>query len=156
MNGSGTTSTIIDPRGSITSSVSPINKRAGLGSGSVNVASGCNIGPTLQGPLQRSQGGKKLKKCLSTASYGEEMSLSMSFRSLSSTTAPCSLLRSRQFSSFGSTTSHYLSTCYLIISIHSPILSAGGKFKILFKLYIIIIIIPYLYISMSRSNEVAR
>lgn len=112
MNGtvnSGTTS--IDPRGSITiaSSVSPINKRAGLGSGSVNVASGCNnnIGPTLQGPLQRSQGGKKLKKCLSTASYGEEMmSLSMSFRSLSST-APTSLLRSRQFKSFGSTTSHY-------------------------------------------------
>lgn len=106
MNGSGTTSSIIDPRGSITSSISP-NKRAGLGSGSVNVASGCNIGPTLQGPLQRSQGGKKLKKCFSTVSYGEEMSLSMSFRSLSSTTgAPSSLLRSRQFSSFGSTTSH--------------------------------------------------
>lgn len=112
MNGtvcSGTTSTIIDPRGSITSSVSPINKRAGLGSGSVSVASGCNIGPTLQGPLQRSQGGKRLKKCLSTASYGEElMSLSMSFRSLSSTAGPTSLLKSRQFSSFGSTTSQYI------------------------------------------------
>lgn len=110
MNGtvcSGTTSTVIDPRGSITSSVSPINKRAGLGSGSVNVASGCNIGPSLQGPLQRSQGGKKLKKCFSTASYGEEMSLSMSYRSLTSSTAPTSLLRSRQFASFGSTTSHY-------------------------------------------------
>jgi hypothetical protein len=111
MNGtvcSGTASSNIDPRGSITSSISPINKRSGLGSGSVNVASGCNIGPTLQGPLQRSQGGKKLKKCFSTASYGEEMSLSMSFRSLSpATAAPTSLLRSRQFSSFGSTTSHY-------------------------------------------------
>ena len=110
MNGmvsSGTTSTTnFDPRGSLTSQISPINKRVGLGSGSINVSSGCNIGPTLQGPLQRSQGGKKLKKCLSTASYGEEMSFSMSFRSLSSTTTPSSLLRSRQFKSFGSTTSH--------------------------------------------------
>ena len=112
MNGvcSGTASTLIDPRGSITSSVSPINKRAvtGIGSGSMNVASGCNLGPTVQGPTRsRSQGGKILQKCLSTASYGEEMSLSMSFRSLSSTTGPSSLLKSRQYSSFGSTTSHY-------------------------------------------------
>lgn len=120
MNGvcSGTTSSIIDPRGSITSAISPINKRTvtGLGSGSINVASGCNLGPTIQGPTRsRSQGGKILQKCLSTASYGEEMSLSMSFRSLSNTTAPGSLLRSRQYSSFGSTTSHYLSQSIAII-----------------------------------------
>lgn len=124
MNGtvcSGTTSTVIDPRGSITSSVSPINKRAGLGSGSVNVASGCNSGgPSLQGPLQRSQGGKKLKKCFSTASYGEEMSLSMSYRSLTSSTAPTSLLRSRQFASFGSTTSHYPFHINILIIIFQP------------------------------------
>ncbi|KAG5682792.1 hypothetical protein PVAND_012121 [Polypedilum vanderplanki] len=110
MNGvcSGTTS--IDPRGSISSSISPINKRAGVGSGSINVASGCNlniIGPTTGPPRSRSQGGKILQKCLSTASYGEEMSLSMSFRSLSNT-GPSSLLRSRQYSSFGSTMSHYI------------------------------------------------
>jgi len=113
MNGvcSGTASTLIDPRGSITSAISPINKRAitGVGSGSMNVASGCNLGgPTVQGPTRsRSQGGKILQKCLSTASYGEEMSLSMSYRSLTSTTGPSSLLKSRQYASFGSTTSHY-------------------------------------------------
>jgi hypothetical protein len=115
MNGvcSGTAS-IEPPRGSITSSISPINKRAiaGVGSGSINVASGCNIGTTMQGPdsmkKSRSQGGKILQKCLSTASYGEEMSLSISFRSLSSSGAPSGLLKSRQYASFGSTTSHYL------------------------------------------------
>lgn len=107
--GSGTASSI-DPRGSITSSVSPINKRAiaGIGSGSVNV-SGCNL-PTNQGAdsmrKSRSQGGKILQKCLSTASYGEEMSLSVSFRSLTAT-SPChNLLVTRQYCSFGSTTSH--------------------------------------------------
>lgn len=114
MNGVCTGTTSIDPRGSITSSVSPINKRAGVGSGSVNVASGCNLGPTGP-PRSRSQGVKKLQKCLSTASYGEEMSLSMSYRSLSSSTGPSSLLRSRQYSSFGSTTSHI--TC--ISTIHT-------------------------------------
>jgi hypothetical protein len=107
--GSGT-ATSLDPRGSITSSISPINKRAiaGIGSGSVNV-SGCNL-PTSQGPdcmrKSRSQGGKKLQKCFSTASYGEEMSLSVSCRSLKAT-SPChSLLVTRQYCSFGSTTSH--------------------------------------------------
>lgn len=107
--GSGTASSI-DQRGSITSSVSPINKRAiaGIGSGSVNV-SGCNL-PTSQGPdcmrKSRSQGGKILQKCLSTASYGEEMSLSVSCRSLKAT-SPCrNLLMTRQYCSFGSTTSH--------------------------------------------------
>jgi len=112
MNGvcSGTTSTLIDPRGSITSAISPINKRAisAVGSASLNVASGCNLGP-IQGPTRsRSQGGKILQKCLSTASYGEEMSLSMSYRSLTSNTGPSSLLKSRQYLSFGSTTSHYI------------------------------------------------
>jgi hypothetical protein len=118
-SGSGTTTTLIDPRGSITSSISPINKRAfnaGYGSSSINVASGCNAS-SIQGPdynsMQkvRSQGGRtaRLQKCLSTAtSYGDEMSLSMSFRSLSSSTMAHSLLKSRQFSSFGSTTSHFL------------------------------------------------
>lgn len=107
--GSGTASSI-DPRGSITASVSPNNKRAitGIGSGSVNV-SGCNL-PTSQGPdcmrKSRSQGGKILQKCLSTASYGEEMSLSVSFRSLTAT-SPChNLLVTRQYCSFGSTMSH--------------------------------------------------
>lgn len=108
--GSGTASSI-DPRGSITSSVSPINKRAIAGiSGSVNV-SGCNL-PTSQGPdcmrKSRSQGGKILQKCLSTASYGEEMSLSVSCRSLKAT-SPCrNLLVTRQYCSFGSTTSHIM------------------------------------------------
>lgn len=113
MNGvcsSGTGTASIDPRGSITSAISPINKRAISGtSGSVNV-SGCL--PTSQGPdcsmrKSRSQGGKILQKCLSTASYGEEMSLSVSLKNLKAT-SPChSFLISRKYCSFGS--SNYIS-----------------------------------------------
>jgi hypothetical protein len=116
--GSGTATSQIDPRGSITSSVSPINKRAiaGISGSGVNV-SGCNL-PTNQGPdcmrKSRSQGGKKLQKCLSTASYGEEMSLSVSCRSLKAT-SPCrNLLMTRQYCSFGSTTSHINIVYYLL------------------------------------------
>jgi hypothetical protein len=115
MNGvcsSGTGTAPIDPRGSITSAISPINKRAISGtSGSVNV-SGCL--PTNQGPdcsmrKSRSQGGKILQKCLSTASYGgiEEMSLSVSLKNLKAT-SPChSFLISRKYCSFGSTNVSY-------------------------------------------------
>ena len=115
--GSGTAASSIDPRGSITSSVSPINKRAIAGiSGSVNV-SGCNL-PTNQGPdcmrKSRSQGGKILQKCFSTASYGEEMSLSVSYRSLVTATSPShNLLVTRKYCSFGSTTSHIKIDYYL-------------------------------------------
>lgn len=51
----------------------------------------------------RSQGGKKLQKCLSTASYGEELSNSRPQM------APLShnLLMTRQYCSFGSTTSQF-------------------------------------------------
>jgi len=117
--GSGTAT--IDPRGSLTSSISP-NKRAmliaGIGSGSVNV-SGCNV-TTAQGPVDssvmrksRSQGGKRLQKCLSTASYGEDLSISYRFQS-PATQASChnanALLLSRQYCSFGSTTSYFTIT----------------------------------------------
>lgn len=52
----------------------------------------------------RSQGGKKLQKCLSTASYGEELSISRpQFAPM-----PHSLLMTRQYCSFGSTTSDHL------------------------------------------------
>lgn len=126
--GSGTASSI-DPRGSITASVSPNNKRAiaGIvGSGSVNV-SGCNL-QTSQGPdcmrKSRSQGGKILQKCLSTASYGEEMSLSVSFRSLTAT-SPChNLLVTRKYCSFGSTTSHInnrILSLFRLCSLESPL-----------------------------------
>lgn len=120
MNGvcsSGTATASIDPRGSITSTISPINKRAISGtSGSVNV-SGCL--PTNQGPdssmrKSRSQGGKILQKCLSTTSYGEEMSLSVSLRNLKAT-SPChSFLISRKYCSFGSTTSHRFICLFLL------------------------------------------
>ncbi|KAL5276170.1 hypothetical protein ACFFRR_001780, partial [Megaselia abdita] len=51
----------------------------------------------------RSQGGKKLQKCLSTASYGEELSISRpQFAPM-----PHSLLMTRQYCSFGSTTSEH-------------------------------------------------
>lgn len=55
----------------------------------------------------RSQGGKKLQKCLSTASYGEELSVSRPQM------APMSynLLMTRQYCSFGSTTSTYIMCC---------------------------------------------
>lgn len=49
----------------------------------------------------RSQGGKKLQKCLSTASYGEELSISRPQMS----SLPYNLLSTRQYCSFGSTTS---------------------------------------------------
>jgi hypothetical protein len=112
MNGvcsSGTASSTFDPRGSITSSISPINKRAISGiSGSVNV-SGCTL-PTNQGPdsssvrKSRSQGGKILQKCLSTASYGEEMmSLSVSLKNLKATSPIHNFRISRKYCSFGST-----------------------------------------------------
>ena len=54
----------------------------------------------------RSQGGKKLQKCLSTASYGEELSISRPQM------IPLShnLLMTRQYCSFGSTTSPQNST----------------------------------------------
>lgn len=134
--GSGTATSSIDPRGSITSSVSPINKRAIAGiSGSVNV-SGCNL-PTNQGPdcmrKSRSQGGKKLQKCLSTASYGEEMSLSVSCRSLKAT-SPCrNLLMTRQYCSFGSTTSHINNSLlslldYVVSFIFRPINTSTTSF----------------------------
>lgn len=118
--GSGTASSLVDPpqRGNMTSSVSPINKRAvliaGIGSGSVNV-SGCNLPTAAFGPdsnirKSRSQGGKILQKCLSTASYGEDMS--MAFRFHSTPPASChSLLLTRQYCSFGSTTSFLKLLC---------------------------------------------
>lgn len=49
----------------------------------------------------RSQGGKKLQKCLSTASYGEELSFSRP----QMTPLSHNLLMTRQYCSFGSTTS---------------------------------------------------
>lgn len=49
----------------------------------------------------RSQGGKKLQKCLSTASYGEELSNSRP----QMTPMSHNLLMTRQYCSFGSTTS---------------------------------------------------
>ena len=51
----------------------------------------------------RSQGGKKLQKCLSTASYGEDMSISRP----QMTPLSHSLLMTRQYCSFGSTTSQF-------------------------------------------------
>lgn len=50
----------------------------------------------------RSQGGKKLQKCLSTASYGEELSVC---RTQLMTPVSYNLLMTRQYGSFGSTTS---------------------------------------------------
>lgn len=50
----------------------------------------------------RSQGGKKLQKCLSTASYGEESSLTRP----QMTPLSHNLLVTRQYCSFGSTTSN--------------------------------------------------
>lgn len=50
----------------------------------------------------RSQGGKKLQKCLSTASYGEELSISRP----QMTPVSHNLLMTRQYCSFGSTTSN--------------------------------------------------
>ncbi|KAL7027298.1 hypothetical protein ACKWTF_005398 [Chironomus riparius] len=88
MNGvcSGTASTLIDPRGSITSAISPINKRAitGVGSGSMNVASGCNLGPTVQGPT-RSRSQDKLDN-----SFSRSRSSSMSsLENISSESVTC-------------------------------------------------------------------
>jgi hypothetical protein len=51
----------------------------------------------------RSQGGKKLQKCLSTASYGEEFSISRP----QMTPLSHNLLMTRQYCSFGSTTRPY-------------------------------------------------
>lgn len=51
----------------------------------------------------RSQGGKKLQKCLSTASYGEESSISR----LQMAPLSHNLLMTRQYCSFGSTTSNF-------------------------------------------------
>lgn len=51
----------------------------------------------------RSQGGKKLQKCLSTASYGEELSNSRP----QMTPLSHNLLMTRQYCSFGSTTSQF-------------------------------------------------
>lgn len=56
----------------------------------------------------RSQGGKKLQKCLSTASYGEELS----FNRPQMTPLSHSLLMTRQYCSFGSTTSQFYSQNY--------------------------------------------
>lgn len=84
---------------------SGIGSLSGVGVGSV---SGCSIPPGGQDSVRksRSQGGKKLQKCLSTASYGEESS----FNRLQMA-APLShnLLMTRQYCSFGSTTSFILS-----------------------------------------------
>lgn len=81
---------------------SGIGSLSGVGVGSV---SGCSL-PLSGGQdsvrKSRSQGGKKLQKCLSTASYGEESSFNRSQMA-----APLShnLLMTRQYCSFGSTTS---------------------------------------------------
>lgn len=137
MNGvcsTGTGTASIDPRGSITSAISPINKRAISGtSGSVNV-SGCL--PTSQGPdcsmrKSRSQGGKILQKCLSTASYGEEMSLSVSLKNLKAT-SPChSFLISRKYCSFGS--SNYVSYNIDVSTIFSWLFSSVNLFSLSFS-----------------------
>lgn len=58
----------------------------------------------------RSQGGKKLQKCLSTASYGEESSLTRP----QMTPQSQNLLVTRQYCSFGSTTSTYICTKFIL------------------------------------------
>lgn len=112
MNGVCTTSTAsTQERGGVMPGTnSPIRRGGPTGIGSlsgvgVGSISGCSV-PT-QGPdsiRSRSQGGKKLQKCLSTASYGEESSFS---RLQMTATPPLShnLLMTRQYCSFGSTTS---------------------------------------------------
>lgn len=80
---------------------------------------GVNIGGGSQPPGQdqmrksRSQGGKKLQKCLSTASYGEELSIS---RPQMMTPLSHNLLMTRQYASFGSTTRPSLFMIILIFS----------------------------------------
>lgn len=106
---SGTASSV-DRGSNLTGINSPSSRRGGpTGIGSlsgVGSISGCSGMPT-PGPdssvvrKSRSQGGKKLQKCLSTASYGEDSS----FR-LQMVAPPIShnLLMTRQYCSFGSTT----------------------------------------------------
>lgn len=82
----------------------------GLGGGTAGTGSPIRRGgafsqATGSGPdamrKSRSQGGKKLQKCLSTASYGEELSISRP----QMTPLSHNLLMTRQYCSFGSTTS---------------------------------------------------
>lgn len=84
------------------------NRRGVVGQNSTGSGSITGIGQPLitnQGTdtvrKSRSQGGKKLQKCLSTASYGEESSFSRP----QMTPLSHNLLMTRQYCSFGSTTS---------------------------------------------------
>jgi hypothetical protein len=118
---SGTTSGNVQERGGVIPGTNSPIRRAGTGTGigslsgvGVGSISGCSV-PT-QGPdyiRSRSQGGKKLQKCLSTASYGEESS----FSRIQMATPPLShnLLMTRQYCSFGSTTSLTKSNYYLLL-----------------------------------------
>lgn len=79
----------------------------GGGAGGGQLQSAMSVTDSMR--KSRSQGGKKLQKCLSTASYGEDMSVSRPQM------APMSynLLMTRQYCSFGSTTSTYNNVLYL-------------------------------------------
>lgn len=73
-----------------------------------------NIGGPEAVRKSRSQGGKKLQKCLSTASYGEESSMNRP----QLTPLSHNLLMTRQFCSFGSTTSSCLTSHIFFLLTH--------------------------------------
>lgn len=86
-----------------------IQERTGINSGVSGTGSpirrgGASSQYTIPDSMRksRSQGGKKLQKCLSTASYGEELSISRP----QMTPVSHNLLMTRQYCSFGSTTSN--------------------------------------------------
>lgn len=86
----------------------------------------------------RSQGGKKLQKCLSTASYGEESSLTRP----QMTPPSHNLLVTRQYCSFGSTTSNSkkvfffgyvlfgLFFFYVVVLVHVKVISSPARYQI--------------------------
>lgn len=86
----------------------------------------------------RSQGGKKLQKCLSTASYGEESS----FTRPQMTPPSHNLLVTRQYCSFGSTTSNLktsniFSTSFIVIIISFPFLVV--TFSVFIALVVVVV-----------------
>ena len=78
------------------------------GSGSCSTASMTQMQDTVR--KSRSQGGKKLQKCFSTASYGEESSLRLQMTPVSQNNQ-----MTRQYCSFGSTTSRIYSLNSIIL-----------------------------------------
>lgn len=91
----------------------------------------------------RSQGGKKLQKCLSTASYGEESS----FTRPQMTPPSHNLLVTRQYCSFGSTTSNlktsniFSNPSFIVIIISFPFLVV--TFSVFIALVVVIVRHPH-------------